>query len=288
MNSHRANAQPQYYRLMLSPLPSIVCLVRNNLNGSPVTQRLVQSSQYCVTDKVDMQPSEKFNINRFSFRFQRCAKYDDRTACHAAFLEFSYSVWNLTRTGIFIMMCWTVNRPSWKPPKQDLGMIMERCLTLNKKAYSQLLLCAAALPLLMNGHCLSQTVHNIMCTANLLLFLVTLNGYHSRTLLMLYHVLCTIAMNAQSMLVAVYNMYRNLQTQQNDYINTLLYIMELYLMLLVLADSSARVLNKVKNPELDIMSQNRWPNRFRSLVYLLIQLYKLSTIIYLTMVVTQR
>ena len=74
---------------------------------------------------------------------------------------------------------------------------------------------------------------------------------------MLYHVLCTIAMNAQSMLVAVYNMYRNLQTQQNDYVATLLYIMELYLMLLVLADSSARVLNKVKNPELDIMSQSR-------------------------------
>ena len=30
--------------------------------------------------------------------------------------------------------------------------------------------------------------------------------------------------------------------------------MELYLMLLVLADSSARVINKVKNPKLDIMS----------------------------------
>lgn len=173
------------------------------------------------------------------------------------FLEFSYSVWNLTRTGIFIMMCWTVNRPSWKPPKQDFGMIVERCLTLNKKTYSKLLLCAAGLPLLMNGHCLSQTVHNIMCTANLLLFLVTLNGYHSRTILMLYHALCTIVMNAQSVLVAVFNMYRNLQTERNDYVATLLYITELYLMLRVLADSSARVINKVKNPELDIMSQNR-------------------------------
>lgn len=188
-------------------------------------------------------------------RFQRCAKYDDGTACHAMFLEFSYSVWNLTRTGIFIMMCWTVNRPSWKPPKHDLGMIMERCLALNNKAYSQLLLCAAGLPLLMNGHCLSQTVHNITCTANLLLFLVTLNGYHSRTILMLYYVLCTIVMNAQSVLVAVYNMYRNLQTERNDYVATLLYITELYLMLLVLADSSSRAINKVKNPELDIMSQ---------------------------------
>jgi len=190
-------------------------------------------------------------------RFQRCAKYDDGTACHAVFLEFSYSVWNLTRTAIFIMLCWTVNRPSWKPPKQDFSVIMERCLALNKKAYSQLLLCAAGLPLLMNGHCLSQTVHNITCTANLLLFLVTLNGYHSRTILMLYHALCTITMNAQSVLVAVYNMYRNLQTERNDYVATLLYITELYLMLLVLADSSTRVINKVKNPELDIISQDR-------------------------------
>lgn len=192
----------------------------------------------------------------FLYRFQRCAKYDDGTACHAMFLEFSYSVWNLTRTGIFIMMCWTVNRPSWKPPKHDLNMIMERCLALNNKAYAQLLLCAAGLPLLMNGHCLSQTVHNITCTANLLLFLVTLNGYHRRTILMLYYVLCTIAMNAQSVLVAVYNMYRNLQTERNDYVATLLYITELYLMLLVLADSSSRAINKVKNPELDIMSQD--------------------------------
>ena len=185
------------------------------------------------------------------------------------------------------MMCWTVNRPSWKPPKQDFGMIMERCLTLNKKTYSQLLLCAAGLPLLMNGHCLSQTVHNIMCTANLLLFLVTLNGYHSRTILMLYHALCTIVMNAQSVLVAVFNMYRNLQTERNDYVATLLYITELYLMLHVLADSSARVINKVKNPELDIMSQNWWGNWFHSNVYLLIQLYKLSTVNYIPMVVTQ-
>lgn len=154
------------------------------------------------------------------------------------------------------MMCWTVNRPSWRPPKQDFSMIMERCLTLNKKAYAHLLLCAAGLPLLMNGHCLSQTVHNITCTVNLLLFLVTLNGYHSRTILMLYYVLCTIAMNAQSVLVAVYNMYSNLQTERNDYVATLLYITELYLMLLVLADSSTRVINKVKNPELDILSQD--------------------------------
>lgn len=86
--------------------------------------------------------------------------------------------------------------------------------------------------------------------------MVTLNGYHRRTALMVYHTLCTVAMNAQSVLVAVYNMYRNLQTQGNDYITTLLYIIELYLMLLVLADSSARVINKVKNPELDIMSEN--------------------------------
>ena len=202
------------------------------------------------------------------------------------FLEFSYSVWNLARTGIFIMVCWTVNRPSWKPPKHDLNMIMERCLALNNKAYAQLLLCAAGLPLLMNGHCLSQTVHNITCTANLLLFLVTLNGYHRRTILMLYYVLCTIAMNAQSVLVAVYNMYRNLQTERNDYVATLLYITELYLMLLVLADSSSRAINKVKNPELDIMSQDiksqtRWPHWLRYIVYLLIQLYKPLTVIYL-------
>lgn len=164
-------------------------------------------------------------------------------------------MWNLTRTGIFIVMCWVANRRSWKPPARDLTFLVERCLALNNKTYVQLLICAAGLPLLMNGHCFSQTVHNIVCTVNLLLFMVTLNGYHSRTSVMVFHALCTVAMNAQSLLVAVYNIYGNLQTQGNDSITTLLYIMELYLMLLVLADSSTRVINKVRNPKLDIMSE---------------------------------
>lgn len=153
-------------------------------------------------------------------------------------------------------MCWIANRPSWKPPSRDLAMIVERCLTLHDKTYSQLLLCATGLPLLMKGHCFSQSVHNTVCIGNLLLFMVTLNGYHTRTASMMYHALCTVAMNAQSALVAVYNISRNLQTQRSDSIVTLLYIMELYLMLLVLLDSSTRVINKVKNPQLDIMSQD--------------------------------
>ena len=189
-------------------------------------------------------------------RFQRCAKYEDSTSCHATFLEFSYSVWNLTRTGIFIIMCATANDHAWKPPGRDLPGIVERCLMLNNRAYSQLLLCAAGLPLLMNGHCFSQSIHNTLCIASLLLFMVILNGFHSRTALMTFHVLCCVVKNVQSVLVAVYNIYKNLQSQRNDYIVTLLYIMELYLMFLVIIDSSTRVISKVKNPGQDIMSQS--------------------------------
>ena len=71
---------------------------------------------------------------------------------------------------------------------------------------------------------------------------------------MMYHALCGVVMNIQSTLVTVYNISRNLQTQPNDSIATLLYILELYLMLLVLLDSSTRVIKKVINPKLDIMS----------------------------------
>ena len=71
---------------------------------------------------------------------------------------------------------------------------------------------------------------------------------------MMYHALCGVVMNVQSTLVAVYNISRNLQTKPNDSIATLLYILELYLMLLVLLDSSTRVIKKVINPKLDIMS----------------------------------
>ncbi|XP_022788899.1 uncharacterized protein LOC111328684 isoform X2 [Stylophora pistillata] len=188
--------------------------------------------------------------------FQRCAKYDDSTVCHSAFLEFSYSVWNLLRTGIFMLVSWNVNCRSWKPPTRDLTIIVESCLTLRNKSYFQLLFCAAGLPLLMKGHCFAQTVHNTISISNLLLFLVTLNGYHTRTASMMYHALCTVVINAQSTLVAVYNISRNLQTQRNGTIATLLYILELYLMLLVLLDSSTRVVKKVKNPKLDIMLQD--------------------------------
>ena len=189
-------------------------------------------------------------------RFQRCAKYDDSTVCHSAFLEFSYSVWNMLRTGIFMLVSWNVSCRSWKPPTRDLTIIVESCLTLRNKSYFQLLFCAAGLPLLMKGHCFAQTVHNTISIANLLLFLVTLNGYHTRTASMMYHALCTVVINAQSTLVAVYNISRNLQTQRNGTIATLLYILELYLMLLVLLDSSTRVVKKVKNPKLDIMLQD--------------------------------
>lgn len=187
-------------------------------------------------------------------RFQRCAKYDDSTVCHSAFLEFSYSVCNLIRNGIFITMCWTVNCSSWKKPSRELTIIVESCPTLRNKSYFQLLLCAAGLPLLMNGHCFAQTIHNTASIGNLLLFLVALNAYHTRTASMMYHALCGVVMNVQSTLVAVYNISRNLQTQPNDSIATLLYILELYLMLLVLLDSSTRVIKKVINPKLDIMS----------------------------------
>lgn len=189
-------------------------------------------------------------------RFQRCAKYDDSTVCHSAFLEFSYSVWNLLRTGIFMLVSWNVSCRSWKPPTRDLTIIVESCLTLRNKSYFQLLFCAAGLPLLMKGHCFAQTVHNTISITNLLLFLVTLNGYHTRTASMMYHALCTVVINAQSTLVAVYNISRNLQTQRGGTIATLLYILELYLMLLVLLDSSTRVVKKVKNPKLDIMLQD--------------------------------
>ncbi|RMX43292.1 hypothetical protein pdam_00020170 [Pocillopora damicornis] len=187
-------------------------------------------------------------------RFQRCAKYDDSTVCHSAFLEFSYSMCNLIRNGIFITMCWTVNYSSWKKPSRELTIVVESCPTLRNKSYFQLLLCAAGLPLLMNGHCFAQTIHNIASIGNLLLFLVALNAYHTRTASMMYHALCSVVMNVQSTLVAVYNISRNLQTQPNDSIATLLYILELYLMLLVLLDSSTRVIKKVINPKLDIMS----------------------------------
>lgn len=189
-------------------------------------------------------------------RFQRCAKYEDSTACHSSFLEFSYAVWNLTRTGLFVAMCWTVDCKAWIPPRRDFTGIVERCLALHNKTYSQLLLFAAGLPLLMNGHCLSQTVHNILCTASLLLFMVTLNGYHSRTALMTYCALCCVAMNVQSLLVAVFNIYRNLQTEKNGYMATLLYIMQLYLMFLVIMDSCTRVMSKVKNPKQDILGED--------------------------------
>ncbi|CAH3189024.1 unnamed protein product [Porites evermanni] len=189
-------------------------------------------------------------------RFQRCAKYEDSTACHSSFLEFSYTVWNLTRTGLFVVMCWTLDCHAWIPPRRDFTSIVERCLALHNKTYSQLLLCAAGLPLLMNGHCLSQTVHNILCTASLLLFMVTLNGYHSRTALMTYCALCCVAMNVQSLLVAVFNIYRNLQTQKNGYMATLLYIMQLYLTFLVIMDSCTRVMSKVKNPKQDILGED--------------------------------
>lgn len=153
-------------------------------------------------------------------------------------------------------MCCSVDGHAWKPPGRDLTNIVERCLLLNNKTYSQLLLCAAGLPLLMNGHCFSQTVHNTLCTLSLLLFMVTLNGYYQRTALMTFYALCCVAMNVQSVFVAVYNIYRNLQTQQDDYIVTPLYIMELYLMFLVIIDSSTRVISKVKNPEKDIMPED--------------------------------
>ena len=106
----------------------------------------------------------------------------------------------------------------------------------------------------MNGHCFAQTIHNTASIGNLSLFLVALNAYHTRTASMMYHALCSVVMNVQSTLVAVYNISRNLQTQPNDSIATLLYILELYLMLLVLLDSSTRVIKKVINPKLDIMS----------------------------------
>ena len=161
---------------------------------------------------------------------------------------------NLIRNGIFITMCWTVNYSSWKKPSRELTIVVESCPTLRNKSYFQLLLCAAGLPLLMNGHCFAQTIHNITSIGNLLLFLVALNAYHTRTASMMYHALCSVVMNVQSTLVAVYNISRNLQTQPNDSIATLLYILELYLMLLVLLDSSTRVIKKVINPKLDIMS----------------------------------
>lgn len=153
-------------------------------------------------------------------------------------------------------MCWTVDCKAWIPPRRDFTSIVERCLALHNKTYSQLLLCAAGFPLLMNGHCLSQTVHNILCTASLLLFMVTLNGYHSRTALMTYCAFCCVAMNVQSLLVAVFNIYRNLQTQKNGYMATLLYIMQLYLMFLVIMDSCTRVMSKVKNPKQDILGED--------------------------------
>ena len=63
-------------------------------------------------------------------------------------------------------------------------------------------------------------------------------------------------MNVQSLLVAVFNIYRNLQTQTNGYMATLLYIMQLYLMFLVIMDSCTRVMSKVKNPKQDILEED--------------------------------
>lgn len=194
-------------------------------------------------------------------RFQRCAKYEDSTACHASFLELSYSIWNVMRTGIFIIMCRTTNGHAWRKSELDITAIVEQCLVLSNVAYLQLLLCTAGMPLLMAGHCFSQSVHNVLCILCLLLFLITLNGYHSRTVLMAFYAVCCVVMNAQSVFVALYNIYGNLQTQRVDYILTLVYIMELYFMFLVAVDSSARVISKLMNPERDIMAQDSsWTN----------------------------
>ena len=153
-------------------------------------------------------------------------------------------------------MCGNANGNAWKPSGYDLTSIVEQCLLLNNKAYLLLYVCAAGLPILMEGHCFPQVVHNIICITSLLLFMVTLNGFHSLTALMVFYTLCSVVLNVQSVLVAVYNIYRNLQTQRNDYVATLLYIMQLYLMFWVIIDSSTRVLSKVKDPKKDIMAQN--------------------------------
>ncbi|XP_068685888.1 uncharacterized protein [Montipora foliosa] len=190
-------------------------------------------------------------------RFQRCAMYDDSTACHATFLEFSYTLWNITRTVIFILVCWNMNGYAWKQPERDFICTLERCLMLNDNAYVELLLCAAAMPVLLDGHCVSQTVHNTFCVLNLLLFIITFNGYHRRTVVMAFYALCGLAMNVQSVFVALYNIYTNLQTQRNtDLVVTLMYFVELYLTILVLLDCSTRVISKVCDPKKDIMAQD--------------------------------
>lgn len=191
-------------------------------------------------------------------RFQQCATYEDGTSCHATFLEFSYTLWNLMRTAIFINMCWNMNSYAWKQPERDYSRILVRCLMLNNNAYVELLFCAAVMSILMDGHCLLQTLHNTFCVLNLLCFIITLNGYHKRTVIMVFYSICGVVMNVQSVIVSLYHVYRNLQTQRNgDFVVTLMYIVELYLMFLVLFDCSSRVINKVLNPRKDIMAWER-------------------------------
>ena len=194
----------------------------------------------------------------YDSRFQQCATYEDGSSCHATFLEFSYTLWNLMRTAIFISMCWNMNGYAWKQPESDYSRILVRCLMLNNNAYVELLFCAAVTSILLDGHCVLQTLHNTFCVLNLLCFIITLNGYHKRTVIMVFYSICSVVMNVQSVIVSLYHVYRNLQLQRNgDFVVTLMYIVELYLMFLVLFDCSSRVINKVLNPRKDIMAWKR-------------------------------
>lgn len=161
-------------------------------------------------------------------------------------------MWNIARTAHFFLLSKYLFHGSWKI-HTDVRRLIGPGYNTWLMGYSRMLCVGLVTPLVVPFQCVEQVINNVLCTLSHIAFLVILNGHSRMNFFMIYYGVCCIVVHVESTLVALTSALHSLRLTVNDYVTTVICMMELYLMLHVSWLTCKIIWRKIKMPQEDVL-----------------------------------
>ena len=191
-------------------------------------------------------------FNRFHF----CPSLRKTNMISYLFLEISYPLWNIIRTINFYLFSKYLFDGSWSihiDIKNQIGPGYRTWLM----GYFRMLCIGLVTPFVLPFQCSGQVINNIVCPVCHAAFLTIFNGHTRVNFFMIYYGICFIFVHAESTLVALVSTLHSLRLTVNDYVTTIICIMELYLMIYVSWFTCKIIWRKINAPNEDFLWESR-------------------------------
>lgn len=168
------------------------------------------------------------------------------------FLEISYSLWNIARTVSFYLFSKYYFPGVWNIEINVKGQIGPG-YTSWLMGYGRMMCVGLITPYILPFQCYEQVINNVLSTLCHVAFLIILNGHTRANFFLIYFGVCSIVVHIGSTLVALTSTLHSLRLIVNDFVTTVICMMELYLLIQVSLLSCKLILRKLKTPSEDVL-----------------------------------